>query len=309
MKKYIFLFSLLTIAAIRSVSAQEVLPGITVKEYNGKVVVSWQNAYNIPITNISIQRSFDSTRNFSSIGTVLNPQNLENGFADNKPPYNKMYYRLFISFEGGSYVFSSIARPLRETPLRKEIVVSHEYTPDPVPDEVKEPSETTPPSITANAETAQTKKTADSLTARNDPAKKPDNNGNVPSFPWQASSLKDSASKAAAKKDTLVAKVNPEVITYPSQRLYTGKENNLIIHLKDAATKRYSVKFYDDNNNFLFELTKLKEEFLVVEKVNFVHSGWFHFELFESGKLIEKNKFFIGKDGKNGNEFNRKGTK
>ena len=58
------------------------------------------------------------------------------------------------------------------------------------------------------------------------------------------------------------------------------------------------VKFYDENDQFLFELTKLKEEYLVVEKVNFVHAGWFHFEIFENGKSLEKNKFFIGKDAK-----------
>jgi hypothetical protein len=50
--------------------------------------------------------------------------------------------------------------------------------------------------------------------------------------------------------------------------------------------------------NKLFELTNLKEEYLIIEKVNFIRSGWYRFELFESGQLVEKNKFFIPKDGK-----------
>ena len=49
-------------------------------------------------------------------------------------------------------------------------------------------------------------------------------------------------------------------------------------------------------DNFLFELTKVNEEYLILEKVNFVHSGWFHFEVFENGKLIERNKFLVSKD-------------
>jgi len=282
MKKYKFLTLLFCVAAIQFVSAQEVLPRITVKDFNGKIIVSWQNAYNVPVTNISIQRSFDSTKNFSTIGSVLNPQNLENGFADDKPPYNKMYYRVFISFEGGSYVFSSTVRPVREVPFRKETVITHTYNPDP------EENENT------GADSSNTKKT-DPNENKNNKA----NDKNVPvvtPFPWQVSAITDSIAKAAAKKDPSAV-----TITYPSQRIYTSKENNLVIYLPDAALKKYSVKFYDESDDFLFELTKLKEEYLIVEKVNFVHSGWFHFELFENTRLIEKNKFFIGKDGKNSN--------
>jgi hypothetical protein len=277
MKKYKFLILLFCVTAIQHVSAQQVLPGITVKEFSGKIIISWQNAYNVPVTNISIQRSFDSAKNFSTIGTVLNPQNLENGFADDKPPYNKMYYRVFISFEGGSYIFSSTARPVKVVPPKIE-------------------------KVNTNADTtgiSNEDKTTDSS----------GNKINIPRFPWQVSSLTDSIVKANPKKDSLAAN-NPEIITYPSQRIYTGRENNLVIHLRDAAFKKYTVKFFDESDSLLFELTKLKEEYLIVEKVNFVHSGWFHFELFENGKLIEKNKFFIGKDGKNTNsEWNKKGNK
>ncbi len=81
-------------------SAQEILPAITVKNFSGKIIISWRNQYPLEIKNLNIQRSFDSLKNFSTIGSVLTPQNAENGFVDEAPPYNKMYYRLFISFEG-----------------------------------------------------------------------------------------------------------------------------------------------------------------------------------------------------------------
>jgi len=272
MKKYTFLTSLLCILAIQYVSAQQVLPGITVKDFNGKIVVSWQNAYNVPVTNISIQRSYDSTKNFSTIGSVLNPQNLENGFADDNPPYKKMYYRVFISFEGGSYLFSATARPVKDPPPPKKEIV-------------KIPNDTI------------VDKPTDTIATVTNPVTNPVTN--IPRFPWEVSTITDSIAKLPRK----------EVITYPSQRIFTGRENNLVIHLHDAAIKKYSVKFYDEMDSLLFELTKLKEEYLIVEKVNFVHSGWFHFELFENGKLIEKNKFFIGKDGRNSSgELNRRGN-
>ncbi len=246
MNKYRLIFLLSFLMAVRTASAQKVLPDISVKDFNGKIIVSWQNAYKVPVTTINIQRSFDSTKNFTTIGSVLNPQNLENGYADDKPPYNKMYYRVFISFEGGSYLFSSTVRPVKDVPEK----------------------DTT---------------TSDNLR-----------------YPWQVDPFADSSIQVPPKKDSI--KINEPVITYPSQRIYTARENNVVIHLPDAELKKYHIKFYDENDNFLFELTKLKEEYLIIEKVNFVHAGWFHFELLENGKLLEKNRFYIGKDGKNNGE-------
>ena len=90
-------------------------------------------------------------------------------------------------------------------------------------------------------------------------------------------------------------------ITYPSNRIYTGKHNNVVIYLPGAVQKKYNVKFYDEEDKFLFELNRIAEDFLIIEKVNFIHAGWFHFEIFDNGKLIEKNRFYIPKDGKNNN--------
>ena len=35
-----------------------------------------------------------------------------------------------------------------------------------------------------------------------------------------------------------------------------------------------------------------------MEKVNFLHAGWFYFNLYENNNLIEKSKFFIQKEAK-----------
>ncbi len=282
MKKKNYLILLFCITALQDVSAQAILPNITVKNFSGKIIVSWQNAYNIPVTNISIQRSYDSLKNFSTIGTVLNPQNIENGFADDKPPYTKMFYRVFISFEGGSYIFSSTARPVKVPEFKKEIPV------------------TTTDIISLNpADNIEINRKDSTLNLN-------ENNPVLPHIPTQVNPLTDSNVKLPPRKDSIIVKIDPEAITYPSQRIYTGRENNVVIYLHNAAIKKYSVKFFDENDNFLFELTKLREEYLIIERVNFVHSGWFHFELFENGKLVEKNKFFIGKDGKSINSDQNK---
>jgi len=279
MIRYKFFFLILGLITVQIVSAQEVLPGITVKDFSGKIIVSWMNEYKVPVSNISIQRSYDSTKNFTTIGSVLNPQNLENGFADNKPPYNKMYYRLFISFEGGAYVFSSTVRPVKVIPEKdttREVIPElnrFAWQAKPAADTILQP-------IDLPVEVART----DSGIHINIP----------PSLPRL---------HLPSKKDSIALKKGPDIIPYPSSRIFSNRDNNVVIHLPEASFKKYTVKFYDETHVFLFELTKLREEFFIVEKVNFAHAGWFHFEIFENGKLLEKNKFFIGRDLKiNGNK-------
>ena len=262
MSKYKLLLLFVGMATFYASSAQQVLPGITVKDFSGKIVVSWRNEYKVPVTNINIQRSFDSTRNFTTIGSVLNPQNLENGYADDKPPYAKMYYRLFISFEGGAYLFSAIERPVK---------IIAEKTGK----ENRLPWQAAP---------------VDSSELNNAPA--------LAGTKLKVDPFSDPNIRVPPKKDSIFLKNIPEIIIYPSMRIFSNRDNNVVIHLPFAAVKKYNVKFYDENDQFLFELTKLKEEYLIVEKVNFVHAGWFHFELFENGKMLEKNKFYIGKDPK-----------
>src|SRR5690348_11090752 len=77
---------------------QDTLPNISVKKLGAKVVISWKNNYGATINTLNIQRSYDSTKMFTTIGSVLNPMNRSNGFVDTKPPSEKMYYRLFIAF-------------------------------------------------------------------------------------------------------------------------------------------------------------------------------------------------------------------
>lgn len=248
MKKLKFLFFIFSVIVAADANAQKILPAITVKNFGGKIIVSWQNAFTTPVSNILIQRSYDSLKNYSTIGSVLNPQNKENGYADVNPPYTKMYYRVSISFEGGAYLISLPARPVKDVPL------------------------------TNNADSS----------FKNDEAET--------RYPWQA----------VPGKDSTMLIINPKKeneITYPSERIYTAKDNNIVIHLPDAAIKKYTAKFYNESDDLLFELTKLNDEYLILEKVNFVHAGWFHFEIFESGKLIEKNRFqILSKEQKAGNK-------
>ena len=228
------LLAILLITGISQISlAQDTLPKISVTKLGRKVLVSWVNPYS-NTANINIQRSADSLKGFSTIGSVINVDASTNGFVDTKEflPSNQ-YYRLFISFNGGTYVFTQSLRPVEDT-SQINIAVEIPFVEQP------------------------------------------------------------------GGKSWFV----------PSRSVYTGKYNNVIISLHDAEKRKYTVRFFEDDGTFLFEINKIFKPFLILDKVNFVHSGLFNFELLDNKIVIEKHKFYIPKDGKpmpaldvNGNEM------
>jgi hypothetical protein len=82
----------------------------------------------------------------------------------------------------------------------------------------------------------------------------------------------------------------------PSLHVYTNSDGYVRINLPEDEDKKYSLKFYEDDGDFLFELKDIRTRSFKIDKTNFYHAGWFRFELFENGKLIEKHKFFLQKD-------------
>ena len=111
-----FLFSLMLVSIffLPYAKAQDTLPGFTASlKSGGKVLISWRNGYP-SVNQISIQRSTDSLRNFTTLLTVPDPQIPENGFVDSKPGSSKMYYRIFILFPNSKYMFTKSRRPVLE---------------------------------------------------------------------------------------------------------------------------------------------------------------------------------------------------
>ncbi|MCW3090809.1 MAG: hypothetical protein JWP81_1878 [Ferruginibacter sp.] len=200
---------------------QDTLPKISVKNRDGRIIISWKNNYGAQISNIYIQRSSDSLKRFTTIGTVLNPMNRENGYVDSRPAIGRIFYRVFIAFEGGAYIYTRSYKPSLDT------------------------TDANFPQIVDN--------------------------------------------ETPATPGNFVA----------SKFVFTGRDNNVIINLPNAERYKYSVKFFDENDKFLFQVN-IKEPYLILEKVNFLHAGWFKYHLFNNDILLEKYKFFIPKDGRNG---------
>ena len=273
-----------------SLFAQQALPEFSaIIKPGNRIVISWTNNYT-NTKQINIQRSADSLKNFKTIVTIPDPANPENGFVDTKAPYGRIYYRLFITMNDGKYLFTRSRKPSRDSAkIAREEIMSG----------------------------SQRVMVSDHMSARElnilkeklDPG--PTENFFVVKLPYgnrtlseeQLSDFRDSIVNNTS--DTLLFQSVDVVVIKPfapkdvhrsSRYVYTEKFGNVMIDLPDAERKKYSVSFFEDDMSPLFEVEKVRSTSLIVDKTNFVHAGWFWFELFENGKLVERRRFYLPKD-------------
>lgn len=297
MTRVLIVLTLLTYFFSGSALSQDTLPKFTVTTRGAnKIFISWTNPFD-SISQISIQRSIDSTRNFQTILTVPDPKVRQNGFVDSKAKTPFMFYRLFIVLQGGKYMFSKSSRPVwdtsrvvRQPPVNgngnKRVVFSETISPN-TAEELKlslkeEKEDNTPPrtyvlkrgdKIVGTVNEDQFKDLYDSIVHK----------------------TKDTLVFKAI--DTILVKAFvPKVVYRPSQYVYTERDGNITISLADAQKKQYSIKFFEENETELFEIKHVKLPVLTLDKANFLHAGWFLFELYEEGKLKERHRFYIPKD-------------
>jgi hypothetical protein len=266
--------------------AQNPLPDFSVTtKGNGKIIIGWQNAYP-KVSQISIQRSYDSLRNYKTILTVPDPTVPQNGFVDTKAPTDFQYYRLFIVLDSGKYLFTKPKKALWDTSR----VAILRPVPRPVDTTVSQHAKDNNGSrAPAEPERLFFVKRNDSLIAQ--------------LYEKDLRRLRDSILQKT--KDTLFFKTAdtliirpfiPREVYKPSMYVFTAKDGNVTIALPEVSTKKYMIRFFEDNTTPLFEIKQVKESPLTLDKSNFLHAGWFRFELYENGQLKEKHKFYIPKD-------------
>jgi hypothetical protein len=290
--------------------AQDTLPRFTAtSRTTGKILISWHNRYPV-VTQISIQRSTDSLRNFTTLLTVPDPKLPENGAVDTKAPNPNFYYRLFIVFDNGQYLFTPSRRPQSnaaqsEAAVREDDAAGKEITKAAStrivfvePGKQQQPASIkTPGNIHGTAPEISDMAFSTSIFVRRGDSIIGKITGR------QVQSFRDSLLNRTRDTlvfidgDTLLIKPFVPVEVYKiSTYVFTGRYGNIHVSLPEAGKRHYSVKFFDENNKLLFELSEIKDPALIVDKTNFHHAGWFRFELYDGDQLKEKNKLFIPKE-------------
>lgn len=276
MKRSPLLTLLLLCLITGSAAAQDTLPKFSlINAGNNRIIIGWVN--DLPnVKQISIQRSYDSLTGYISILTVADPTTVQNGYLDAKAPNDLMFYRLFIMLDKGNYMFSKAKRPTRKSGQR--IAARDSIVKD---------------------------KIRSNFTI--DIKGKPDNIVNMDGRPLIPDSLrvKPVVLRLNGFPGTIDTVLSPTGIQvkkktdsfFPSIYVFTCSDGYVCISLPEKEKpKKYSIKFFDQDESLLFELKEPKEREFKLDKANFYHAGWFRFEIYEDGRLFEKHKFYLEKE-------------
>jgi hypothetical protein len=78
--------------------------------------------------------------------------------------------------------------------------------------------------------------------------------------------------------------------------VFTNNNGYVQIQVTNPLEYVYKVLFQDENGNELFQIKKVDTDNLILDKTNFIHGGWFQFELYKDDVLLEKNKVYLNRN-------------
>ncbi len=230
-----------------------------------KTRIGWINPYGANVVQLNVQRSYDSLRNFRTIFSTPSPNLPENGFIDQEVLGRTAFYRIFFMLDNNSYYFTKSMRTPSgfESEAVKEAMDSSGLI-----------SVIWKDTVLLKLDFKDFKNFRDSI----------------------LNQTKDSL--FASGTDAVVLKpFIPQPGFNASIYLFIDRLGNVNIKLPLAKQRKYSIIFYDsDGKTELFAIKHVTDPQLMLDKTNFIHAGWFTFDLFEDDKLKERNRIFIQKE-------------
>lgn len=276
LKKIICL--ILVIVITGKLFSQDTLPEFTIVERGNKVIISWTNPYE-NLVQLNVQRSYDSLKYYSTIFSAPSPGLPQNGYTDTKKPANRVYYRIFYVLQGGSYFFSRAGRANG----------ANSYASSGDMNSLRDINNANLLNVIPGDKRVVTIKIKEVVLKQL----------SINAFRnFRDSILRLTKDTLFAVNDSLVG-LNPysgPVNWKASSYIFINKDGYINISLPLEGEKKYNIKFFEENGASLFEINNIKESPLIIDKSNFVHAGWFLFELYEDNKLKEKNKLYLPKD-------------
>ena len=284
-----------------NLEAQKELPDFSADDFGkNKVRISWMNQFGEGCVQLNVQASMDSLKNFRTIFSTESPQLPQNGFVYTLPFTAKFYYRISYILSGNAFYFTASKASILAPAVVKEpgvikkpyvvgdpiqainntgVIINETIIERPIP----QPKPEVPRIITVHS--------SDSVLARL-------------LYP-EYKKFKDSITKKT--RDTLVVTgqdeillkpFDPSSVYTPSAYLVINQDGFVKLKLPEAANKKYRLIIFDMDGKKLFTINHITETELVIDKTNFIHAGWFKFELYENDKLKEKNRILLQQDSR-----------
>jgi hypothetical protein len=113
---------------------------------------------------------------------------------------------------------------------------------------------------------------------------------------------------AMKTKDTLFTRADGRVDIHPYEGqqmgsasekkkspplVFTDKKGYVNLRLAHPKFYRYIVRFYESTGKLAFEIIAPKEDWLILEKSNFIHAGTFDYEVWQDGTLHDKGRITL----------------
>jgi len=286
----LLLFSLF-IASLAN-GQSDTLPEFFVWKKNKAITISWNNPYE-NVTQINIQRSKDSLRNYITFHSCPQPIGTRYNFTDLTAKHDSMYYRIFLLFDDAAYRFTKPKRPKEYQVFSSGNQVTDVVKKDGATEKKENISER---NFNTEKEANQKNNSNPSVNEesgnRKGKRKLPDEihlKTATLDKKWRESTFK-------FEKVRIKVKETGKKTWKPSNYVYTGDDGNVIIDLPDAIKVKYSLSVGREDGRLLFTISEIKEATMKIDKSYFLTSGWYYFILRENNVIKERNRFLITRD-------------
>ena len=274
---------------LNSIQAQDTLPRFNIRDINDKkILITWINPYEYNCTQLAVQRSFDSTNYFTTIYSAISPELPQNGVIDMRMPKGvDVYYRIFYVLEGGKYFFSKSMGVHTSSAINASPITSI----SPKRNSQREIGNVINPDVYNITETIEKvwinvfRRSKDTLLFQIDQK-------NLRHFRDSIITKTKDTINTIDATNIIINTFVPKPLWKPSQFVFaTESTNKVTMRLPSPKLHKYRIVFYDEDGSELFQIKQPKDAELIIDNSNFIHGGWFSFDLFEDDKLKEHNKF------------------
>lgn len=255
----------------------QTLPSFKATVKGPSTVISW-NVSEEKLTLLVIQKSIDSLNGFKSIASMPDPNTSSNGFVDKNNKDLNFYYRIFYAGVDGKYFFTEskkaqieIIKPIVKSNINKDTVKAiNSIAPDINEVLVKK---TTTVKLIDTIEQLPKKELIESV---------------LP--------MKENSSTTNFSINLYTEKLEVENKLTTNPYLFVSKENNLMLIIPENHKRKFQLQVWKEDGTHIFTIKNIKDAQLLIDKSNFIYSGWFKYEISEGEQLKERGRFLIQPD-------------
>lgn len=243
----------------------------------GMNVITWTSQYD-GIKSIAMQRSQDSVHNFATIGYVKNLKKGPQAFIDGHPNPGKNWYRLYIVFSSDLTWYSNNLKLMVDSAqLLQQKVLPPNDSLQKYASKVSTTGDFTSGTVSSTVATSPT--TAAGTTTPG---------GTSVSPASTAAPTKPASTTPVIKVPTIGGDAVDPSVYIKSQYVFTNPfTGHVNIEIPEAKKHSYSIAFFDQKDRRIFEIPRISEPSIIVDKRNFQKKGLYKFELLKDKEKLE----------------------